>query len=330
MNVRSLLNWFLSPAFDSYAMSQHDIENVARMICNEGMRQEVTISCRDYEHICAPKLDIMIYNNSDFLRPVSEICNVLRDESSKHIVHFLLHGSLADLKYIKGWSDLDTWVVIDNMVFSNPLELMKLRNLFSKLNKSLLKIDSIAHHGFIIVLESDLEDYKDSLMPIEVIKTAFNLYGKSDIYIRKSDATVDWVSKFLGIKNTLVEFESSGVFRHHPYKGVYLTKNMVKADCGMYQLKYLIGLVISLPSLYYTAIGSPCYKEKAFEPFLKAFPGSSSIVECFSAIRTEWGELEHYPYTPNHIPRWLANRLPSDYVPRAIQLLDDILNKVRI
>ena len=41
----------------------------------------------------------------------------IRDQIKKYINHFLLHGSLSTLDYIKGWSDLDTWVIIDDEVF---------------------------------------------------------------------------------------------------------------------------------------------------------------------------------------------------------------------
>lgn len=329
MNLRSLLSWFLSPSFDCYNMSQHDIVNVAHMICNGATKQDETLSRNDCEYIRVPSLNMGSYTGSEFLQPVAELKSLLDDASPEYVKHFLLHGSLADLAYIRGWSDLDTWVVVDDKVFENAESLVGLRSLFSKLNKLLLKVDSIAHHGFIIVLESDLDHYSDSLLPIEVIRTARNLYGSSEVRICRSNVPIDWVEKFQSVKDTFVEFDSSGVFVHHPYKGEYLTKDMIKRRDGMYQLKYLIGTAMMFPSMYYAAMGKPIYKAKSFEPFLRKFPTSSLIIRCISMIRTDWGKIEQYPYTPNRIPDWLIDRLSPDYVLQIIQLLDDIITDIK-
>ena len=311
-------------------MSQYDTANVARMICDRVALEMVTqpISADEYKHISVPKIDVNVYDGSVFLKSVLEIYNMLNVVKPKYIKHFLLHGSLADFGYVCGWSDLDTWVVIDNKACHDPIALVELRNLFSKLNEVLLKIDPIAHHGFIVVLESDLDNYDSSLLPIEVIKTARNLYGSPDIQIRESGHVIDWIKRFKEIKNTFVEFEISGVFKHHAYKGEYLTKDMIKRNEGMYQFKYLIGMVMFLPSMYYTAIGKPTYKSKSFEPFLKSFPASRPIIECVSKIRTDWGKMERHPYTPNNIPDWVIDRLPLNYVLQIIQLLDSIDSKL--
>lgn len=328
MSKRDLLNWFLSPTFDRYNMSEYDIENVARMICNNPVEQGMFGGFGEFHHIyvCDPSAEL--YKESEFLKPVVEIYNILKIISPKYINHFLVHGSLADFNYIKGWSDLDTWVVIDDKIFNSIWELIKLKKLFSKLNKLLLKIDPIAHHGFIFVLESDLNNYSDALLPIDVIQSAINLYGPSEISICKCNIQTNWVKKFQDIKETFVNFELSGVFKHHPYKGKYLTKEMINKNEGMYQFKYLIGTPMILPSMYYTAIGNPVYKADSFVPFLQTFP-EASIIKCVSQIRYSWESMEKYPYVPNNIPVWLLNMLPPDYVLQIIQLLDDILKSIK-
>lgn len=327
MNPRSMLNWFISPSFDNYNMSEYDTINVAKMICGL-KRDERPLPTGDYESIYVPKIDIGLYRGSDFLEPVAEVSDILDSEMPSCIKHFLLHGSLVDFKYIKGWSDLDSWVVIDDSVFDNADALVKLRKLFHRLNKHLLRIDSIAHHGFIAILESDLGNYTDSFLPIEVLSTARSLYGKSDITIQKSGIRSDWTKRLGDIKDIFVDFNATGVFKHHPYENKYLTENMIECGEGMYQLKYLIGLVLSFPILYYSALGSPVYKADSFDTFLDDFPTAVPLINGFSNIRSSWEKMEQYPYTPNHIPGWLVDSLPSNYVSRAIELLDDMIIQV--
>jgi hypothetical protein len=316
MNKRELLNWFLSPSFDRYNMSPYDTMNVARMICNEQPNQKV--SSGGIKYINLSEFNTNVYKKSNFLNPVVEVYKILNNETPRYIKHFLLHGSLADLKYVEGWSDLDTFVVVDDEVFNDPNDLFNFRILFSRLN-----------HGFIIVLESDLENYSNSLLPVEVIKTATNLYGPSKICIRKSNTHIDWVRKFQETKDLFVVFDSSGIFKHHAYMGEYLTKDMIDRNEGMYQFKYLIGMSVLFPSMYYTAIGNPVYKADSFEPFFEEFPDSFPIISCISKIRKDWCIMEEYPYIPNRIPEWFKNRLPTNYVSQIIQVLDDIINEIK-
>jgi hypothetical protein len=93
----------------------------------------------------------------------------------------------------------------------------------------------------------------------------------------------------------------------------------------MYQLKYLIGLVLSLPSIYYTSVGCSVYKAESFEPFRAKFSDSAFIIDCFSEIRLRWGREEPFPYTPNKIPDWVTQSLPPDYVLKVVKLLDDMI-----
>ena len=322
MNIRNILNWFLSPSFGYYNMAEYDRKNIATMICNEYTEPVKSIN-NNYKEIQIKNIDITKY--TDYLKPVAEIYNILNKEQPKYIDHFVLHGSLADFKYVRGWSDLDTWVVIKDDILKNVDLLMTTQDLFFRLNKLLLQIDPIAHHGYIILLQSDLDYY--SFLPIEVLQASRNLYGPNNIKIN-INYNINWYDKINNIKNIFTDFQLTGIFKHHPYKGEYLTKDMVQQNEGMYQLKYLIGLVMSFPILYYSAINKPVYKAVSFDLFDKEF-SNTKLIDIFSEIRMQWGNIEKHPYTPNNIPSWLKKKLPLDYIEQTIRLLDEIINKIR-
>ena len=331
MNVRGLLSWFLSPTFDAYGMSEFDMFNVAKMICNEAEKAEGVVleNCEhEFRELSVPAINSDNYQQHQALKPVLNILRILDASDTESIKYFFVHGSLADLKFVPGWSDLDTWVVISNQVFDSPERLMSLKSLFVKLNDELLKVDSIAHHGFIIALESDLDAYYDGLMPIEVLEKAVSLKGQADLTIKRNLMKSNWASRFQSIRETFTEFSETGVFKHHPYRGQYLDKNMLNEGEGMYQLKYLISWVLSFPSLYYTALGKPVYKSESFAPFSESFGELGLIVEEFSVIRSAWSKNEGFPYTPNSIPQWLIESLPENYIERIVSLLDAIIETV--
>ena len=98
----------------------------------------------------------------------------------------------------------------------------------------------------------------------------------------------------------------------------------MKLRQGMYQLKYLISLVVSIPSIYYTILGKPVYKRDSFSPFYKEFKSSSQILFIFSEIRSMWEVEEDYPYIPNQIPQWVINKLPEDFIAKITNLIKDV------
>ena len=60
------------------------------------------------------EFDIKNYKKSDFeyLRPLDELKDYAEKKLKGNALGFYLHGSLATKDYIKGWSDVDTTIII--------------------------------------------------------------------------------------------------------------------------------------------------------------------------------------------------------------------------
>jgi hypothetical protein len=327
--MRSLINWFFSPNFDRYMMSDHDVSNLADLIIskyNLNVKNDLGIYSKSNKNI---ELNIPLvkkenYKEHKFLNPVIDIIDLLSKERSPYIKHALIHGSLEDMKYISGWSDLDTWVVISDDIFHNKNQLLGLKKMFTNLNKFLLEIDPISHHGFILLLESDLANYDQSIMPLAVLEKAGSLIESDIINIKIDSKPKKRPNRFVDMKILFEEFNKTGEFQHHPYMGKYLTKDDLNNNEGMYQLKYLVSLIMSVPILYFTEIGKPIYKAESYELFSRSFSKYDDIIYIFSDIRNCWGYYEDYPYAPNKIPEWVTQKIPKDFVEQIILLLTKI------
>ena len=325
--MRNQLNWFLSPGFLDYKISDFDLLRIATMICflNKNKVQEnLDEHVLNHKKISVNLIEIENYRNDSYLLPVYNLAIELKKSNIKYIEHFLIHGSLATLDFKKGWSDLDTWVVINDDVFNDPKNLIELHEKFKKLNKYLFQIDSIAHHGYIILLKSNLSVYTESLMPIKVLEKAYSLMDNNLIELSILNDAKSGLYRIQNMLDLFVKFGKTGVFEHHKYKNEYLTLESMKLRQGMYQLKYLISLVVSIPSIYYTILGKPVYKRDSFSPFYKEFKSSSQILFIFSEIRSMWEIEEDYPYIPNQIPQWVIDKLPEDFIAKITNLIKDV------
>jgi len=322
VNIRKLINWFFSQNFDRYKMSDYDARNVARMIMNV---YNNTYTESHLENRVGDKYELAVasINEEDYfehrcLEPVVEIASLLKKE--KAVEHALVHGSLQDMSYVPGWSDLDTLVVVSEDIFRDEDRIIELKKEISKVNNLMLQVDSISHHGLIMLLESDLFNYDESIMPLPVLERAQSLVGSDVVSIWKPAISNNKASNFSDMRALFENFSKTGVFAHHPYFGEYLTMHGLKNNTGMYQLKYMISLVLSMPHLYFSKLGRPVYKADSFKLFAELFDGYNNIIHIFSDIRRLWGSRENYPYIPNKIPGWIVDMIPEDFIDQIILL----------
>jgi len=310
-------------------MSDYDVENIADLLLteykyNKKNNGKLLNNLTEEVELAIPLVKKENYSAHDYLNPIIDIMELLTKEKNPYIKHALIHGSLQDMMYIPGWSDLDTWIVISDDIFQDKNKLLELRQIFTKLNKFLLNIDPIAHHGFILLLESDLANYDESIMPVAVLKKAKSLIGDDVVKIYKSIVPKEKSSRFPEMKILFENFNTTGEFNHHPYMGKNLTKDDFMNNEGMYQLKYLISLIMSVPILYFTEIGTPVYKSDSFELFSRSFSKYDNIIYVFSDIRKSWEDNENHPYVPNKIPKWVIKMIPKDFIQQIILLITKI------
>lgn len=136
-------------------------------------------------------ISLKIYTKKDYqkgdkiyLKPIDEIHKFLKYEKlNKYFKYFLIHGSLADKKYIKGWSDVDTFVVIKDSILKSNKQLLHLKKKIKLLYKFFFQICPLQHHGLIIFTESDLENYSNNYLPYKALSNNINLLDKKKNYL---------------------------------------------------------------------------------------------------------------------------------------------------
>ncbi len=255
----------------------------------------------------------------DYLDSVLKLKEFVSSYIEEHVVDFLIHGSISTLDYSKGWSDLDTLVIVSSETIENPRALMTLREKLINAHDYLLQLDSLQHHGFIYCTEFDLSQYLTHCMPIAVLEESKSLIKDSELLLKYDRSNIH-MRRFFDQKVALFKktFEE-GVLRHHQYDGKYLQENYKDLNT-MYQMKYFLSIVMSLPIYYLDALGEPSYKRDSFGKIKSLFGKEWDIVEKASLVREKWGELEEYPYVGNDIPSWLCEELGGDYFERAYLL----------
>ena len=271
-------------------------------------------------------------NDSYISDRIKDIYDYVNNYLSKYISSFILHGSLATLDFSKGWSDVDTFVVIKNSTLLNGEDLYEFRNYCINLKKLFYRICPLQHHGLIVFTEEEINNYSINYIPHQILNASIQFLENSDTIdigfdSKDSDlSSSNTIKRIRKLKLLLFEAIKSGKLCHHPHKQECLENDFSNAGNGMRQIFWMSGNVMTMPAYLLTAIGHPCEKKYSFERVLDLYSVDSlKFIEKFSKARILWAKLEGVQYEGNQIPLWFQEIIGEKYFEGFFDLLSETL-----
>lgn len=331
--LRNLLAWFLdvrSKLLDSEG-EHRPWELADHIACDYS---NLTVSSDGTEQLIksVPPISREYFGeDKNYRLPVKKLYELVNGELSEYITHFYLHGSLATGDYKKGWSDLDTLMIVKKAVLIDPQKLLELRRICYAAWPLFLQITPLQHHGFIVAAEFDLASYSSRLLPPAVLDTALSLKdGCSELklLLRKNrESSFELLEHRYKISCDAVE---TGIFKYHPKDGIYLLSRYENADNAMYQLFSFLGNIMLAPAYFLDAIGRSSNKKQSFDIARPLFSQKSwSIVDRATQIRALWPEKEGLAYRGNSIPKWVKGILGEYYFEDSYILWEEAVTQAK-
>lgn len=331
-SLHGLLTWFLDPrsltldkegAHRPAALASHiasGYRELGKPVSPAG--EPVAKTGRPYDR------SRYIAEDGEYRLKIAELLDFAQARMAPHLTHFFLHGSLATVDYAKGWSDVDTLLVLRDETVTDGKKLLELRNLCVESWALFLRICPLQHHGFILTTQSELLRYPSHYMPPPVLEESLAvLPNQGAVTFHVSAGEGGALRSLKERRDSLKEALEDGVLRHHPKEGIYLEARYKNAQNGMGQLFALLGYVMTVPAFLLDALGSPCYKRDSFARAKPLFsPGAWEIVEKSSTVREEWGKRESTRFTGNSTPAWLRQMLGSDYMEASCKFLEEAVS----
>ncbi|MBI2541510.1 nucleotidyltransferase domain-containing protein [Candidatus Woesearchaeota archaeon] len=255
------------------------------------------------------KLDFDRYapEDKEYLKPVLELKKFADRRLREFLVDLHIHGSIGTGDYIKGWSDLDTLIIIRKKVLANPKSLVKLRDLLYMSKKYFYKIDPLQHHGHMVVTEHDLGYYCQTFFPSILFKYSKSAFGISRLDLRVRNSERENAKRFCSFTDY--------------FRGICLNK---KFSMGSYELKFLFHAVALFPTIYLQAKGMHIYKKFSFAIARKDFDDALwNPIDEVTGIRKKWKSPGEMPLigAVSGINPLLAYQINSKYL--------DIFNKIK-
>lgn len=268
--------------------------------------------------------------DADYRAPIKDLYHLVNEEFKEYVSHVFLLSSLATLDYKKGWSDIDSFMVIKNETVQDGRKLSMLRKVCFDAWPMFLRITPLQHHGFILSTAQDMKSYPSHYMPPAVFDNALALIDDQPPleFIVRSGAS-EGVRGLEGRVEVLKKAMETGVFKHHPKDGKYLISHFKNADDSMFQLFCLLGYVMTVPAYYMDGIGKGCYKGDSFALARSAFSNRAwKIIDRATEIRSEWEIREGVGFKGNAVPLWLQKILGEDYIEDSLCLIEEAVGNI--
>lgn len=333
--LNRLLNWFLDVRSKNLDIEgEHRAREIASVISSmAAVLLEYLPDGGETVTKEAPEFEPQSYLTTDYeyRRKVVDIYDYCVGQLKGDLSWFFLHGSLATQDYAKGWSDVDTFLVIRTETVLHPDKLVRLRDKAFELWPLFGAVTPLQHHGLIVTTEIDLGAYQSHFMPPSVFDQACLFFGEgsSITFCIPSNSVSGSLRSLLGRKHAVDEALNSGIYKHHPHNGVYLNANFANADDGMRQFFAFAGYVMTLPSLFLDAINMSCYKRDSFEQARPYFTERAwSTIAKMSLVREEWERHEYPSYTGNAIPDWVQKLVGPDYIREFGCLVNEAIEQI--
>ncbi len=269
----------------------------------------------DKHKVLFPKSDISSSCWREWLVADSRLSNVADfcksvdlHAQSTGIKQVWVHGSLATMDWIPGYSDFDALIVIDENTCQSIAKLLALQEYVAELSICLYLHDPLQHHGLFVLSEIDFYSYPQCFFPFELFHNGaevFNDDTMKSIYIR--DDFKERKNAFLSAINTI--------------KYLIHDKNDLKYA---YDLKAVLQTVVLLPALYLQLKNNQYYyKKNTFSLAKKDFTENEwQIIGDVTRLRIHWSYKSNLSYRVQRLTGRVFNPKFLSTYHRAMSRLD--------
>ena len=216
-------------------------------------------------------VEIQPYRGSNpfVLRMTQYLSRWLRNDLAGAFVH----GSLATYEEIP-YSDFDALVIIKDEVFDESARLANTAYLLNRALRIMFTHDPLQHHGWFVLTERDLQNYKGVPLPVAVFPHMKSLLPDKNL-LHISFKKNSHVSRelFDSLSASIIRKLQTGQYPHN-----------------LYDLKSLLSQFMLLPTAYVQARdGHGIFKRESFAEAAKDFTHEEwKVMHDVSTIRKNW------------------------------------------
>lgn len=225
-----------------------------------------------------PSFDTAAYLADDptYFAPVVRLASFVRRQMKAYLSLALIHGSVADLTCCKGYSDLDTLLVLTRETALDPERLRQFARIYYRSLTELYRFDPLQHHGHMVMTAIDLDAYSENWLPLSTFAQARYLCQPAgEVSVRVQDSRQPARHAFD------IDVDYFRLFRMRHWK-----------PASAYDFKYYLSILMLLPTRYLQAKGLMCDKSASFALARQLLPGATwDSLDYATRLRSGWPSM---------------------------------------
>ncbi len=216
-----------------------------------------------------------------------KLCDFLQKRLSDDLFGAYVHGSIATTEEV-AYSDFDALVIIKESVLADEHRLAATAYRLHQATRFMYEYDPLQHHGWFVLLESELRRYPQDYFPYELFAFAKSLFPDQG---RKFSLSLNPEPG----ASTLFYMLASNIINR---------LNNAAYPQNIYQLKSLLSEFMLLPALYVQLRDKEgIFKKYSFAAARKDFSTADwQIMDDVSRLRDNWH------YETNSLQEWLMRK----------------------
>lgn len=257
---------------------------------------DVIQSFREYnasvERTCGgdwASIDVDPYRGQN--RHVADLASFLHARLDEDLIGAYVHGSLGTGEEI-AYSDFDALLIFKDSIFESVEKLASIAEQVIFARTFLWNYDSLQHHSFFVLTETDLGWYPDNVFPRVLFPYAKSLLATGRrLKVRIHDERFSDAKPLAAILDAIEKKLTTGI-----------------RPRTAFELKLLLSQVMLLPCLVLQALGRPVFKRQSFELARVLYEQEQwRAIQTASRLRSNWPDRTSTPL------RWLTDAVSHPF-----------------
>ena len=212
-----------------------------------------------------------------YFGPVMALARFIRGQMAPYLDMAILQGSVADMGLSKGYSDLDTFLVLNEATVTHPSRLRRFARLCYRSLGALYRFDPLQHHGHIVATSIDMGYCPEYWLPLPALSDSKLIHRSSDLRAE--------------VRGCLPE--ARAVFEQS-VDGLQRRAGAERSLADPYAFKCLLSGLMLLPARYLQARGVFCTKKDSFALARSYLSGVDwAVLDEATTCRRNWPDTRN-------------------------------------
>jgi hypothetical protein len=242
--------------------------------------------------MAARQYDVAVASAGSYTRHVASLAREMISLKERWCDELIIHGSQATADYEKGFSDVDTLLLVSSDAAVSWRSLIALRGAAYPMTRFMYRVDPLQHHGFFACTAIDMHAYPETFLPLSTLALSSSVGAPVSLRVQVRPSDREATGAFVSLCQELRRY----FVQHRDFS-------------NLYEFKAFLSFVMLLPAFFFQALGESMDKKASLARFRASFPEHAGVLDTATRLRASF-----FPDVATGWPAWWPDAAPPPLV----------------